>query len=195
MPYNRYKHHRQSTRLKGWDYSRPGAYFVTINVKGRVCFFGRVENDKVILSDVGKVAHNNLIAIPEHFPHVSLDEYVVMPNHVHVIVFIDRPVEAVQTNRKGFPLERPYANHKNKAEYYQKISPKKGSLSVIMRTYKGSIKTWCNNNGYGDFEWQSRFNDSVIRSNEELKRRRQYIIDNPKNWDDDDYNPMNDKRI
>ncbi len=72
MPYNRYKHHRKSTRLKGWDYTRPGAYFVTINVKGRVCFFGRVENDKVILSE------------PEHFPHVSLDEFVVMPNHAHV---------------------------------------------------------------------------------------------------------------
>ena len=195
MSYNRYKHHRRSTRLKGWDYSRPGVYFVTINVKGRVCFFGSIENDKVIFSDIGKMVYKNLIALPEHFPHISLDEYVVMPNHLHVIVFIERPVEAVQAERKGVPLEHLYTDHKNNAEYYRKISPKKGSLSVIIRTYKGSVKTWCNINGYGDFEWQSRFNERVIRSNTELKRRRQYIIDNPKGWDNDDNNPMNDKRI
>ena len=191
MPYNHYKHHRQSTRLKGWDYSRPGAYFVTINVKGRVCFFGKIEKDKVILSDVGKVADSKLIDLPKHFPFLDIDEYVVMPNHIHIIIFIMQNVASHQSDLQNNDMK----DDSNKAEYYRKISPKKGSVSVIMRTYKGSIKTWCNNNGYDDFEWQSRFNDSVIRSNEELKRRRQYIIDNPKNWDDDDYNPMNDKRI
>ena len=191
MPYNRYKHHRQSTRLKGWDYSRPGAYFVTINVKGRICFFGKIEKDKVILSDAGKVAVSKLIDLQKHFPYLDIDEYVVMPNHIHVLILIMQNVISYQSDLQNNDI----TDGSNKAEYYRKISPKKGSLSVIMRTYKGSTKTWCNNNGYGDFEWQSRFNESVIRSNEELKRKRQYIIDNPKNWDDDDYNPMNDKRI
>lgn len=192
MAYNRYRHRRRSTRLKGWDYTRPGAYFVTINVKGHVCFFGKVENNRVILSEVGKVAHDKLVAIPEQFSHVSLDQFEVMPNHIHVITFIERPVEAVC---KDVPLEHPYKENENKAEYYRKISPKKGSISVIFRSYKASVKTWCNNNGYGDFDWQPRFDDRVIRSNEELKRIRKYIKNNPKNWDKDDNNPLNIKRI
>jgi putative transposase len=192
VQYDRHKHHRRSTRLQGWDYSRPGAYFITINIKGHVCFFGKVKNNKVILSNVGNVARDNLISIPEYFPHVLLDQFVVMPNHVHVIVFIERPFESLS---KGVPSERPIEEKVNKAEYYRTISPKKGSVSVIFRRYKESVKKWCNDNGYGDFTWQSRFNDRVIRSNEELKRIRKYIIDNPRNWDIDENNPLNVRRV
>jgi putative transposase len=211
MPYNRYNHRKNSSRLQGWDYSRPGAYFVTINVKGHVCFFGEVKKDGVVLSDVGEVARKNLIAIPEHFPYVFLDSFEVMPNHMHIIIFIERPAESFG---KGETIERDFViarkgvqlnaltdntNTQKKTtkpeEFYYTITPKTGSLSIIMRTYKASVKTWCNNSGYGDFIWQRGFNDRVIRSNEELKRIRKYIIDNPKNWDDDENNPLNVKRI
>ncbi len=191
MSYNQFKSHRKSPRLSGWDYSRPGAYFLTINVKGRVCSLGEIDNNKVILSEVGKIAFNNLNAIPEHFPHVSLDVYVVMPNHVHLIVFIEQDVNAV---RKDVPVVRPYAKPVNKEKYYRTIAPKRGSLSVVIRSYKDSVKKWCNNNGYGDFKWQPRYHDRIIRSNQELKNTRKYIIDNPNNWDKDENNPLNDKR-
>ncbi len=191
MPFHKSKRRKNSLRLQGWDYSRPGAYFVTVNVKGRVCFFGKVKDEQVVLSDVGKMADSELFKLPEHFPYLYIDEYIVMPNHIHAILFIMQNVLSIRRDvHMNVPTSDP-----NKSEYHQKISPKNGSVSVVIRTYKAAVKTWCNINGYGDFDWQARFNDRVIRSNEEVKKIRQYIIDNPKNWDGDENNPLNVNRI
>jgi len=83
------KYRIDSARLKGWDYSSPGYYFITICTKNRECVFGNTSNGKMILSDIVKTADNCWCEIPRHFPFVKLDEYVVMPNHVHGIIIIE----------------------------------------------------------------------------------------------------------
>ena len=81
-------HHRRSARLKGYDYSDAGLYFITICVHDRACLFGEIENGKMVLNAVGKIADDYWLNIQEHFPHVVLHEYIVMPNHLHGIIEI-----------------------------------------------------------------------------------------------------------
>ena len=86
--YDPRKHHRRSIRLKGYDYAQPGAYFVTICVRERRCLLGQVKGGRVVLSDVGGIAHGFWSHVPMHFLNVSVDTFIVMPNHVHVIIVI-----------------------------------------------------------------------------------------------------------
>jgi hypothetical protein len=88
MTYNPQKHHRRSIRLKGYDYSQAGLYFITICCQDRACLFGEITNGKMALNDVGIIAANYWLEIPGHFPHAELHEYIIMPNHVHGIIEI-----------------------------------------------------------------------------------------------------------
>ncbi len=91
MPYDPKKHHRRSIRLKGYDYTQPGAYFITICTQNRECLFGEVVDGRMVLNELGQVARECWLAIPDHFPHSRLDEFVIMPNHVHGIIWIVGP--------------------------------------------------------------------------------------------------------
>src|SRR5262245_20099154 len=82
------KQHRHSIRLKGYDYSQVGAYYVTIVAYQRDCLFGEIVNKEMVMNDFGKIADECWCAIPDHFPFVELGEYVIMPNHVHGIIVI-----------------------------------------------------------------------------------------------------------
>ncbi len=84
------KYRVESARLKGWDYSSNGGYYITICVHNRECVFGNIEDRKMIMSDLGKIAEKYWLEIPHHFPFVKLDTYVVMPNHIHGIIFIEK---------------------------------------------------------------------------------------------------------
>jgi REP element-mobilizing transposase RayT len=86
MRYDLQKHHRRSIRLKGYDYTQAGAYFITIVTKDRACLFGRIVDGEMRLSHVGHIVRACWLAIPDHFPHAMVDEFVVMPNHVHGII-------------------------------------------------------------------------------------------------------------
>jgi len=86
MPYNPNIHHRRSIRLKGYDYSQAGLYFITICCDNRMCLFGNVVNGEMELNDAGKIAYACWMEIPNHFPNAVLHEHIVMPNHVHGIV-------------------------------------------------------------------------------------------------------------
>jgi len=87
-PTNPQKRHRRSIRLKGYDYSQAGAYFITIVTQDRACLFGEVVDGEMRLNEAGRIAERCWRAIPDHFPHVRLDEFVIMPNHVHGILWI-----------------------------------------------------------------------------------------------------------
>jgi len=91
MPYDPNRHHRRSIRLKGYDYSQAGAYFITICTQDRACLFGKVVNGEMRLNDAGRMVLAEWNMLPERFPHVVLDAFVVMPNHVHGIVVITNP--------------------------------------------------------------------------------------------------------
>jgi putative transposase len=86
MAYNSSIHHRRSIRLKGYDYSQAGLYFITICVQDRKCLFGKIANDEMILNNAGTIANECWLEIPKHFPNAVLHEHIVMPNHVHGII-------------------------------------------------------------------------------------------------------------
>ncbi len=98
-------HHRRSIRLKGYDYAHPGAYFITICTHDRACLFGEIADGEMILNEAGRIVEKCWREIPMHFPHVALDEFVVMPNHVHGILFIIAVVGAKNISPLPLPSE------------------------------------------------------------------------------------------
>jgi REP element-mobilizing transposase RayT len=171
----RTERHRSSVRLKGYDYSRAGAYFITVCAKDRVCLFGDMVGEEMRLNAAGLAAEQCWVAIPEHFPFVELDEFVVMPNHVHGIVFL--------TNA---PTTRNVS-----VSRMAKITPKSGSLSVVVRSFKSAITKRINElrASPGVPVWQYNYYEHIIRDEESLDRIRQYIADNPAQWAMDHENP------
>jgi hypothetical protein len=117
MTYNPQKHHRRSIRLKGYDYSQAGLYFITMVTKNRACLFGKIENGAMILNDAGNIAHDCWLEIPNHFPNVILHEHIIMPNHIHGIIELKaQPVGAANftpntTNPPHTPNPPQKTNH------------------------------------------------------------------------------------
>ena len=200
---------RKHIRLRNFDYSSEGAYFITICTKNREHFFGQIENDKIIFNEIGKIANKCLNDIPHHFLNVEMDEFIVMPNHVHCILVL-RTTIAVraqhvvpqQNDNKisvGTQHVVPLQNDNNISvrpqqvvsqqvlppQFNQFSKPIPGSVSVIIQQYKSSVKRWCNKNNYEYFQWQTRFHDHVIRNAKEYEKIKLYIISNPMNWQND----------
>ena len=168
--YNPQKHHRRSVRLKGYDYSQPGAYFVTICVRDWECVLGDVVDGEMQMAEYGRVAHNFWAQVPVHFPNVSIDTFVVMPNHIHAIILIHEPREGGDTP----PLRRP-------------------TLGQIVAYYKYQTTKQINviRDNAGTPFWQRSFYDHIIRHPRELDAVRQYIANNPLKWELDRDNPIN----
>ncbi len=173
--------HCNSLRYPGRDYSYPGKYFVTICTANRTKWFGQITNSKMQLSDIGSIACKFWYDIPLHFPYVTLDEFVIMPDHIHGIIIINRSSKnpVVGSLHATNLLLHDDVPVKNKA--MSAISPKPGSLSVVIRSYKSAVAKNARliNN---DFSWQSRFYDTIICTKGQLSRIRKYIRNNPINW-------------
>ena len=182
-----------STRLQNWDYGWNGRYFITINTAYREYFFGHIYKQIMQLSTIGELAYKFWYEIPNHFPHVYMDAFVVMPNHIHGIVILDNPY-----GRMGFYTNQPRdenppanQNHCTNSQSPQ-LTPGqkrfqnqgKNTISSIIGSYK-SVVTRHARKFNPNFGWQSRFWDHIIRDNESFQRIRRYIINNPKNWHSD----------
>jgi len=164
------KYRIKSTRLKHWDYSSCGIYYVTICTKNREKFFGEIVNRKMALSEIGRIAEYEWKQTCEIRKNVELDEYIIMPDHVHGILFIDN-LFSVETCR-GMSLPRHYT--------YNKFSrPVSQSLSMIINHFKSAVKRWCNKNDFSNFAWQPGFYESIVRNEKHLNVIREYIINNP----------------
>ena len=165
------KYRIKSTRLKHWDYSSCGAYYITICTKNREPFLGKITNEKMKLSEIGEIVKNCWLAIPQHYPNVTLDEFVIMPDHMHGLIFID-DLSFVETCH-GMSLQ-------TRTRTYNKFSqPVSQSLSMIINHFKSAVKRWCNKNGFQNFAWQTRFHESILRNEKHLNTIREYIINNP----------------
>ncbi len=175
MKYDPAKHHRRSIRLQDYDYSQDGAYGITICTANRELFF---ENPPI-----ATIAEQCWLAIPQHFSNIELDEWILMPNHLHGIILI------TNDNGRGVQLNALPLRDSNKIQ--STISPHSGTLAVVVRTFKGAVTTQCRTQGYAEFAWQRLFYDRIIRDEPHLSRVRQYIIDNPGKWIEDQYNPQN----
>ena len=165
------KYRIESTRLPNYDYSSNGYYFITICTHKQFCYFGGVNNKQMHLSQVGRIAQKHWQEIPQHFKDVYIDEYVVVPNHVHGIIVINRPDNVETRNFASLP---------------NKFAPlKPGSLQAIIHAYKSSVTRWCRKNDDSDFCWQPRFYEHIIRNQKSLNNIRQYIVNNPAKWSED----------
>ncbi|MBW7884612.1 MAG: hypothetical protein H3C34_18635 [Caldilineaceae bacterium] len=164
---------RRTLRLQGYDYAQPGAYYLTICTHERACLFGEIRMGEMHLNGAGHVATQCWLAIPEHFPHVELDAFVVMPNHVHGIIMITGNVGA-----KNFsPLPRAPLR-----------SPSK-TIGSIVRGYKIGVTKWFRQNTNVYTVWQRNYYEHIIRNEASLQRIRDYILTNPARWSEDRENP------
>ena len=167
-------HSRRSIRLKNYDYSQAGAYFVTVCTHARACVFGDVVDGAMVLNDAGKVAAQCWQAIPEHFPHVALDVFVVMPNHVHGILFIHDAPESVGANNY---LPSPRGTSK--------------TVGAVVRGFKIGVTKWMRCHTAARDVWQRNYYEHVIRNEASLLQIREYINNNPLQWALDCENPQN----
>lgn len=181
--YNPQKNHRKSIRLKGYNYAQSGAYFVTIVAYQRECLFGTIvdgespQGSNVALNDFGAIADECWRAIPEHFDHVELGAYVVMPNHVHGIIVINQPIVGA---RHASPLHDDHPR-----------GPKPGSLGAIVGSYKSAVTRRIGREFNATGIWQRNYHDRIIRNEREMENIWRYINANPLNWDSDNENPNN----
>ena len=179
---NRYR--IPSTRLKNWDYGQNGAYFITICTGNREHFFGEIvsvnNKNEMQFNEIGLLANQFWSEIPNHFPFVELGNFVVMPNHVHGILIIAKSNGAVETLHCNVST----SENEIKNEQMAKISPKSGTISTILRSYKSGV-TKNSHYIHADFEWQERFHDHIIRDSESFERIQNYIENNIANWKED----------
>ena len=173
------KYRIKSTRLPGWNYASDGWYFVTICVKNRECIFGDIKNGMMGLSELGCHIYEEWYKTGELRKNVILDEFIVMPNHIHGIIVIDNQVET-----------HCNASLQNDEKWKQnQFGPQRNNLASIVRGFKSSVKRWANKNGYQYFQWQSRFYDHIIRNEHTLNKIRLYTHHNPQMWERDRNNP------
>lgn len=163
---------RKRTRLEGYDYSSDGAYHVVICTQHRACILGTVVDDKVELSELGQLVDAELHTSLQIRREIKLDAYVIMPNHLHLIIWIEQPTGGLPSTPT--PKGRSERQHKTKS------TPK--SLSSFVAGFKGAVTRHAN---YPDKIWQRGFYDRIIRSEKELNNIRQYIISNPSSWRED----------
>jgi REP element-mobilizing transposase RayT len=156
---------RKRNRLKEYDYSQGAYYFVTICVNNRRDYFGSVKNNKCELNEFGKVAKQILESIPVLYPYVELDYYVIMPDHIHIIIIIDPSNLNVVTGRDLSQKDEP--------------KPKIKSLSEIISAFKTMSSKELHKKGLKEFKWQRSFYDRIIRNERELYQIRKYIEQNP----------------
>ncbi len=168
----RNKYRINSTRLAAWDYSSNGFYFVTICTKNKEPHFGTIHNTShpgnetqnlasLQATDIGMIASQYWTEIPVHFPFVELDEFIIMPDHLHGILLFNKNEQSTwQPNKAG---------------------PQTQNLASVIRGFKAGVKKYGTMNNL-DFKWQPRYYDRVIRNSNELERIRKYISDNPGNW-------------
>ncbi len=166
--YDPHKHHRRSIRLKGYDYSQAGAYFVTICTHHKVCFFGYIEKGEMVLNDAGNMVNAQWLALAGRFPNIQFGEYIAMPNHFHAILIIRNNIGQVQDNIgqvQDLPLR---AGEQNEVGTSAKLGDMIGAFKSI--TTSKYIKG-VNNCAWLPFDqklWQRNYYEHIIRNEKNL---------------------------
>ena len=159
-------HHRRSIRLRGHDYAGRGVYFLTICVANNRPLFGTVVNGRMALNDAGRIAARCWREIPSHFPHATLDEWIIMPDHVHGIIRLDNGTAYRTPTTEAFG--RPVV----------------GSIPTIIRSFKSAAtKHIRTGTACRAPIWQRNYYDIIVRDERALNNIRAYIRNNPANWD------------
>ncbi len=172
MPDTNFRH--KSVRIQGYDYSQPGTYFITICTSQKKMIFGEVTQGIIHLSKLGEIARQELEQLSLKFSKTHLDVFVVMPNHIHVLITISSSDADIQTaNAEAF--RRPVA----------------GSIPTVVRAYKAAVTRQAamrRDNSISEV-WQRNYYEHIVRSEREKEQIYAYIISNPDRWDADEENP------
>jgi REP element-mobilizing transposase RayT len=179
---------RQSIRLRGYDYSQSGAYFVTICTQNKKCFFGNMLNDEMVLNDAGQMINMIWNELPINYPGINIDKFQIMPNHVHGIIIID----------KGQPRDSTKGQPRGDKGQPRGVAPTASGLSLpdVVHRFKSLTtaryirgvkqKQWPSFPGK---LWQRNYYEHIVRDENELNDIRKYIMENPRKWDLDRENP------
>ena len=190
MAYDPQIHHRHSLRLQNYDYSQAGAYFVTICTQNRECFFGDVVDGVIRLNNAGILIQSVWNEIPLHYPGVDIDEFVIMPNHIHGIIMIvgAGPCACPDSGERQI-LEKDI----EKSGQPRGVAPTGLSLPDVVHRFKTmTTKRYIDGvtqNGWIPFTgklWQRNYWEHVIRNEHDLAEIREYIRDNPARWESDE---------
>ena len=157
---------RKLQRLNNYDYSQNGYYFITIGTHNKIYIFGKINEGVLFLNEWGEIAESELLQIPKHFPFVSLDNYVIMPNHVHVIVAIEKYFE----NHGITERSRPFP-----------------TVSTIIGLYKSGVSNKIHKINPEIVIWQKSFHDHIIRNEIDHQNIWEYINMNPQKWMEDQF--------
>lgn len=177
--YNPEVHHRRSIRLKGHDYSKTGAYFVTVCTQNRECLFGDVIEGEMQVNKIGQIVEDQWRKTILIRPQIRLDAYIVMPNHFHGIIFI-------VGNRRGVLQYAPTRDR-------QSFRSPSQTMGAIIRGFKSAAVKEINSfRGTPVLPvWQRNYHERIVWDDNELNRIREYITLNPARWAEDEENPMN----
>lgn len=167
---------RKPNRLRQYDYSNGGYYFVTVCTKERGEWFGKIENGKMALNELGKIASIYWADIPKYYPNITLDEWVIMPDHIHGIIVI--------LSGSTVGTEQCSVRIKNITDIVSLSQVIKSFKDVAIKQIRSDLENFC-------FLWQRSFYDHIIRSDVVLSRIREYIQNNPLNWENDRNNTEN----
>ncbi|MBU4268246.1 MAG: hypothetical protein KJ808_05300 [Acidobacteria bacterium] len=203
---------RRSIRLKGYDYADAGNYFITICTMNRECLLGEIHEGRMILSAIGEIANLEWLNTPKVRPDIELGPFVIMPNHLHGIITIypcrgdplGRPGRlTLESNQiiQGVPPERPYILPGNSLEIkriiqggaFQQNAPtlKPETIGAIIGQFKSISTKKIRETECLGFHWQRNYYEHIIRDRSESEKIQKYILDNPKNWSEDQDNPVN----
>ena len=178
------KYRVSSSRLKNWNYSTPGYYFITICTYNHNNFFGKIINGKINLSKSGEIAKNELLKTFEIRKNIKSHQWVIMPNHIHILMEI---INEKSNNNNCRDVARYVStDNKNNSINFSNISPKSNSISSIIRSFKSAVTKQINPQSIF-FSWQPRFHDHLIKDHKEFLLIKKYIQNNIKNWKTDKY--------
>ncbi len=194
--YNPQIHHRRSIRLKGYDYSQAGLYFITICIHNRECLFGEiitieVENFQPLpqpemkLNDAGKIANECWLEISKHFPNAVLHEHIVMPNHVHGIIELTGNDVTNAVPNVGVENFQPLQHDTTNQNKFQKMIPR--SIGSIVKGFKIGVTKWFRSNTEIETIWQRNYHEHIIRNEQSYQTISNYIINNPAKWEEDKF--------
>ena len=203
MSEDKYKNrYRIPSARANWHDYLGGAYFVTICTKDHEFYFGRIEDDQMHLSEIGKFAEEQFRDVSLNYPYAEIPSYVVMPNHIHAIVIIDDHYDACRdaihrVSEKHCVSENDYVSDmetqtepnkirggitgRNNPMLYQ-------SLGTVIRGLKARITHFANEKNI-DFAWQSRFHDRIIRGQNDMNETALYVDNNVAKWPEDEMHP------
>jgi putative transposase len=182
--YNPLIHHRRSIRIPEYDYSYPGAYFITICTYKHESLFGEIENGEMKLTEFGQIAHNRWRLLPERFINIQMDQFVVMPNHIHGILVITDP-DLVGAGLAPAPeaIAQPHAGQPQGL-------PLRPTVGYVVGAYKSLVVNEClkickiKQEIMGKI-WQRNYYEHVIRDHKSFQNITNYIIHNPAQWEQD----------